>query len=338
MHVAVDAHNLLTDRRGIGVYLRAVLSRMLRDGGCELTLLVRRSLPILQKRALAAELGSEDFALSSRVPSDADIAWHPWNGTFFRGARRNAVTMHDAAPFAFPAAGERKRRSQQGPFEVSAATADRIIADSHFTKDEIEKYLRVAGERIAVVPLAVDEVFSPGTPQALPPELRDRPYVLYVGAIEERKNVAPLIAAWRSSLAGRGIALAIVSADEVPSDVTALRDVTPAVCRDLYRGALAFAFPTLYEGFGLPALEALSCGTPAVVSRAASLPEVCGDAAYYVDEPKSAQAWSVALEQVVSSDELRRELSLRGPQQARKFSWDVTAHETLRLLSETAAA
>ena len=114
-----------------------------------------------------------------------------------RGARRNVVTMHDAAPFAFPAAGERKRRSQQEPFEVSAAIADRIIADSHFTRSEIEKYLRVPAERIAVVPLAADELFSPGTPLALPAELRDRPYILYVGAIEERKNVAPLIAAWR---------------------------------------------------------------------------------------------------------------------------------------------
>ena len=338
MHLAVDAHNLLTDRRGIGVYLRAVLSRMLRDGGCDVTLLVRQRLPMLQKRSLAAELGSENFSVASRVPRDADVAWHPWNGTFFRGARRNAVTMHDATPFAFPAAGERMRRSQQEPFEVSAATADRIIADSHFTGSEIEKYLRVPAERIAVVPLAADELFSPGTPMALPSELRDRPYILYVGAIEERKNVTPLIAAWRGSLAGRGIALAIVSSDEVPEDVTALRDVSPAACRDLYRGALAFAFPTLYEGFGLPALEALSCGTPAVVSRAASLPEVCGDAAYYVDEPKSAQAWSVALEQVVSSDELRRELSLRGPQQAMKFSWDVTARETFRLLSGAAAA
>ena len=113
--------------------------------------------------------------------------------------------------------------------------------------------------------------------------------------------------------------------------------MSPEACRDLYRGALAFVFPTLYEGFGLPALEALSCGTPAVVSRAASLPEVCGDSAYYVDEPKSAQAWTDALEKVVSSEELRRELSLRGPQQALKFSWDVTTRETLRPLEATVA-
>ena len=245
MHVAVDARNLLTDRRGIGVYLRAVLRRILASGECEVTLLVRHPLPGLKKRTLAGELGSTDFAVGSRVPRDATVVWHPWNGTFFYGGRRNVVTMHDVAPFVYPAADPEKRRSQQGPFEVSARTADCIIADSHFSKDGIEAYLGVEPQRIVVVPLAADEYFTPGKAEELPAALRDRRYVLYVGALGERKNVETLIAAWRNSLAPQGIALAIVSGEKAPDGVIALRDLSPERFRDVYRGAICLAFPTL---------------------------------------------------------------------------------------------
>ncbi len=337
MHVAVDAHNLLTDRRGIGVYLRAILRRMLAGGECTVTLLVRHPLPGLKKRALAAELGSEDFAVASRVPRGATVAWHPWNGTFFRGCRRNVVTMHDVAPFVYPATDPEKRRSQQAPFVTSARTADRIIADSHFSKSGIESYLGVEPERVVVVPLAADERFTPGEPGELPPALRDRPYVLYVGTLEERKNVATLIAAWRNALAPQGVALAIVSGDDLPEGVVALRDLSAERFRDVYRGALCLAFPTLYEGFGLPALEAMACGAPAAVSRAASLPEVCGGAALYVDDPRSIAAWEAALLEIASSEELRADLSRRGLEQAAKFSWDATARATLDVLAQTGA-
>lgn len=337
MHVAVDAHNLLADRRGIGVYLRSILGRMLASGQWRVTLLVRHPLPGLHKRALARELGSTEFAVSSRVPPDADVVWHPWNGTFFGGGRRNVVTMHDVAPFVYPADDPQKRRSQQEPFERSARTADRIITDSHFSKAGIATHLRVEPARITVVPLAAADLFTPGKPESLPAALKDLRYVLYVGTFEERKNVETLIAAWRNALAPNGIALAIVSGDELPNDVIALRDLNAEEFRDAYRGALCLAFPSLYEGFGLPALEAMSCGTPAVVSRAASLPEVCGDAARYVDEPRSVAAWESALREIASSEDLRAELARRGLAQAAKFSWDATTRKTLAVLSETAA-
>ena len=336
MHVAVDAQNLLTDRRGIGVYLREVLARILAGGGCRVTLLVRHPLPGLQKRALARELGSAGFAVRSRVPRDASVVWHPWNGTFFRGGRRNVVTMHDVAPFAYPAADVTKRRSQQEPFELSARTADRILTDSSFSKGGIEAYLHVEPSRITVVPLAAGEIFSPGKPEMLPAALQGKRYVLYVGTLEERKNPRTLIAAWRNTLSSQGVALAMVSGGELPADVIALRELSPQRFRDVYRGALCLAFPTLYEGFGLPALEAMSCGTPAVVSRVASLPEICGDAARYVDEPRSVAAWESALNEIASSDALRGDLSRRGLAQASKFSWDATARATLAVLSEAA--
>jgi glycosyltransferase involved in cell wall biosynthesis len=337
VHAAVDAHNLLTDRRGIGVYLRAVLPRIASSGTCELTLLVRHPFPALLKSALARELGISDFSIANRVPRHADVAWHPWNGTFFRGAKRNVVTMHDVAPFVFPAADERKRKSEQGPFELSARTANAILADSQYTKTGIATHLRVERERIAVVPLAASPLFSPGTAGEAPARLRGRPYVLYVGTTEERKNTSTLIAAWRSALAPRGIALAFATADDVPGDVAAVTNLSPERFRDLYRGALCFAFPSRYEGFGLPVLEAMACGTPVVVARAASLPEVCGSAARYVEDPLDVAEWARALDEVTSSPAIRSDLSRRGLEQAAKFSWDETARETLGALIAAAA-
>lgn len=336
MHVAVDAHNLLTDRRGIGVYLRAVLARILIAGTNSVTLLVRHRVPGLQKRALARELGSADFAVSSRIPRDAAVVWHPWNGTFFLGGRRNVATIHDLAPFVYPSPDTKKRQSQQEPFEVSARTSDWILTDSNFSKDGIETYLHFEPQRIAVVPLAAGDHFSPGEPEQLPPALRDRRYVLYVGTLEERKNVQTLVDAWRNALSGQGIALAMVSGGELPGDVVVLRDLNAERFRDVYRGALCLAFPTLYEGFGLPALEAMACGTPAVVSRAGPLPEICGEAALYIDRPRSVAAWEAALREIVSSGGLRDDLSRRGLAQAGTFSWDATARATLDVLSKAA--
>ena len=337
MHVAVDAHNLLADHRGIGVYLRSVLRQVLAKRAYRLTLLSRRPFPALQKRALARELDSAEFAVAPRVPDDADVVWHPWNGTFFQGGRRNVVTIHDVAPFVFPASYLKLLRSEQEPFEVSARIADRIVTNSHSSKSGIVAELGVEPERITVVPLAAGEVFSPGTAENLPRALRGRRYILYVGTLEERKNPGTLIDAWREKLKAQGIALAMVSTDKLPKDVIALRNLDSKHFRDVYRAALCLAYPTLYEGFGLPALEAMACGTPAVVSRVASLPEVCGTAAFYVEEPCSVAEWASALQEIAASESLRSDLSRRGLEQAAKFSWEATANQTFAVIAEAAA-
>ena len=336
MHVAVDAHNLLTDRRGIGVYLRAVLREWHDRDACTITALVRHPLPMLLKRRLAEEIGIPSIRVASRVPRDAGVVWHPWNGTFSSGGKRNVATIHDVVPFAYPNSDAARRAHEQEPFVRSAQLADAILTDSAFSAREITAHLNVDPERITVVPLGYDAQFSPGAPGALPQALRADGYVLYVGALEARKNVATLVAAWREALQPHGIALAIVSGGPDVDGATMLRNVAPGRLRDLYRGALAVAVPSVYEGFGLPALEALACGAPLIAARATSLPEVAGDAARYVDEPTSVAAWQDALAQVASDGALRERLRLAGPERARGFSWRRTAAETLRVLERAA--
>jgi len=336
LHVAVDAHDVLRDRRGIGVYLRAILARFAQRDDVRLTLVIREFFPGRRAAAVAAALGSDRFAIASRVPRDADVSWHPWNGTFLRTGRRPSVaTIHDVVPFAFPAPEPRARARRQAPF-LRSARSTRVITDSAFSRAEIERYLGVPEDRIAVVPLAADPRFSPGDPVDLPEALRDRPYVLTVGANDPRKNVATLAAAHRRVFPSGEVALACVTTD-APEGTIELRDVRFGLLRDLYRGALAFAMPSIYEGFGIPPLEAMRCGAPVIASRAASLPEVCGGAALYVDEPLSVDAWARALRALTDDGELQTALRLRGAEQATKFSWNATADLTLEALRRAAA-
>lgn len=336
LHIAVDAHDLARDRRGIGRYVRAVLTRFARRADIRLTLLVRDLFPFRHAQAMRDSIDAPQARIANRVPRDADVVWHPWNGTFFRANVPAVATIHDVAPFAFPASSEQRRESQQAPFRRTAATADAIVCDSHFTAREVRRYLAVGETPLEVVALGVDRVFSPGLADALPAALRGRRYLLYVGAHDAHKNVATLAAAYRAAFDPAECALVFTRADPAIPDAVVCEGFDTAGLVALYRAATIVAVPSLYEGFGLPVLEAMACGAPVIASRAASLPEVGGEAVRYVDAPEDVAQWTTVLRDLAASDIARADLARRGLLRATGFSWDRCADETLAVLRRVA--
>jgi glycosyltransferase involved in cell wall biosynthesis len=319
LHVAVDARDLAHDWRGIARYVRALLDRFARRDDVVVTL-VERGL------------------FGQRVPRGADVVWHPWNGTFFDARVPAVVTFHDAVPFRFPAADPRKRRNEQEPWLRSAATARSFIANSHFTVDEVQRFLGVGAERQTVTYLAVErDVFAPAGAAATLPD--GRPYVLFAGAAEPRKNLVTLLDAHARAFPDDAVALVVAGgAPPAGARVCALGALEPAELARWYRGARAVAVPSLYEGFGFPLLEAMACGTPAIASRATSLVEVGGEGCRWIEDPLDASAWAAALRSVVDDENVRLQLRAAGSAQAGTFSWDRCADETLTVLRRAAEA
>jgi len=324
--------------RGIGRYARAILRLLLERDDVELTLLLPGPMPFVHRTALARALGSRRFRVRSRARG-VDLVWHPANGTFFDSTAPNVATIHDAIAFTQPNPDLAKREREQAPILRSARTAVRVIADSAFARDDLNGVLGIPLERIVPIHLGVDAGFCPGTPAPLPAGLEPGRYVLFVGPIgEPRKNFDVLYAAFKGAWPADGPALAIVG-PQAPNDpkIVAIPSVDdPGLCA-LYRGAIALAIPSYHEAFGLPLLEAMACGTPAIAARASALPEVGGDAPYYVAAGDGA-GWKQALLAVAGSAPLRERMRAAGLHRAQDFDWQHVADRHLALFREVAAA
>ena len=344
MHLAVDARVVAQDARGIGRYERAILRRLLARTDVEITLLLPELVPWLRRPALAAALGSSRFRLRSRVPNDADLVWHPANGMFFESSVPNVATIHDAVPFRYPSADERKRNADQQPFLRSAAAARRIVAVSHFGASEIEAVFDVDPARIEVIYHGVDPVFSPGAPEALPAGLRTGAYFLFVGSTDEpRKNFAMLYDAYRRAFPSDGPPIVVVGARAQQAEgVVAVgefaddrRFAQNHGLRDLYRGAIALAIPSYHETFGMPLIEAMACGTPVIACDATCLPEIGGDAASYLPATDH-DAWARELRRFAGDGTLRETFRTRGLERAAQFRWERSTGEHLSLFRRVA--
>jgi len=220
-----------------------------------------------------------------------------------------------------------------------------IITVSESAKEDIIYYSDIKSEKIYTIPLGFDEnIYSEQNDSDVLKDLCiDSPYLLFLSAIAKNKNLCRIVEAFES-LAERfsDIKLVVAGGSAIYTDSSAISKIenSPFASRIvmagyvsdkqkhiLYSNALAFLFPSLFEGFGLPILEAMSCGCPVITSNVSSMPEVVGDAAILID-PYSIEQLAYEMERIISSESLRKELKLKGLEHCKKFSWDKTAELT----------
>src|SRR5919109_4226437 len=267
-------------------------------------------------------------------------------------AGKIVTTVHDFSFRLFPEAHPKDRIQYfEKNFSKNIRRSDRIITDSLYIKNEAVEFLGLPSDMITPVHLGVDhEVFKVYGKESLALCKREfglpEKFMLFVGTREPRKNLDRLIRAYAElpeQVQGEFSLVLVGPRGWGESDPSARKNLGNRVrvldyvetqkLALVYNLASVFVYPSLYEGFGLPPLEAMACGCPVIASRAASLPEVCGDAAYYVD-PADVDSITEGLYKVLNDDGLRRTLIEKGKQRAKLFTWEKTARETLEVFDE----
>jgi len=271
------------------------------------------------------------------------------------GVHPLVVTIHDVSYARHPEWYPYRRDTLRRLFyRRSARVADLVITDSGFSRREIIEAYAIDADRILTIALGVGAPFVSGRDRArnIIPEGVAAPFVLHVGDLHARRNLRTalqaVIAVRTRSKDLRALQLVLVGADRGEGE--ALRHASaqagkpePIVCLGvglddehlaaLYRSAGALIYPSRYEGFGLPLLEAMACGTPVIGSRAAATPEVVGDAALLV-EPDDVEGFADAVQAALTNPALAEDLRARGLRRAASFTWERTARETIRAYRE----
>ena len=275
---------------------------------------------------------------------DIDVLFCPnGNGPLHASSAYETVLhVHDVSPQRGMASSI-QQAYRRATVPRAARAADLVTTDSEFSKSEIVDVVGISPEKIRVVHCGIDDLYrsaDPGDPFDLPER-----YVLFVGALNPRKNVSRLLQAFDQLKSTTDLPHKLVLIGprnkkifqnleiEATDDVLLPGFVTERELKYAYRNADLFAYPSLYEGFGLPPVEAMACGTPVLSSTVSSLPEVIGDAGELAD-PTSTDAIARGMERVLCDREYRDRLVDRGRERAERFTWERTADEFIHLLEE----
>lgn len=353
--ILIDARPLQgpSARRGIGSYVRGLLAGLEAENRqLRVALLLDRDLPIpvlpgapfdayLVRRRYHGRLATyEDaVALGADLSRIRPALFHAtWLSLPSRSPVPMVVTLHDLIPWAWAGIAMRGERLRYRLGRRALRGADRVIAVSEATAADATRLARVARERLTVIPEAASPAFRPrpGAADRVAErwELTPGRYLLYAGALDARKDPGALLRAWEvaSGEAG-GLELALAGeagrqAPRPPRGVRRLGYVPDEDLADLLTAAGCLVFPSRYEGFGLPVLEAMSCGCPVAAFRNSSIPEVTADAATLVDDG-DARALGMAAAELVGDPAARGHAVRAGLRRARSYSWSQTAAATI---------
>jgi glycosyltransferase involved in cell wall biosynthesis len=265
--------------------------------------------------------------------ADTDVLWGP-HGTIPIALRiPSVVTLHDFTSLTMPGRHLFRTMASFNLFiSESLERAERVAAVSKTIANEAMRWFGVPREIIEIIPNGVDEFFHPAGTRG--------EYILFVGTLEPRKGIDDLIAAWHSIpmprpplvLCGeRGWGVRVPAGIEVTGWVDRER------LRELYRGARIFVYPSRYEGFGIPPLEAMACGAPVIATRTGAIPDYAEGAAVLIN-PGDRDALRMAMLRLLSDAELRADLGARGVERAKQFRWERSAKLMTELLAEAANA
>lgn len=316
-----------------------------------------RLFPLIDKAVIKIRRGLwQHMSLSRAIHYPYGYLPENWN----KGSQKKIITLHGAgrlsgAAWVLP----QERKSGEifrARFQDHNKVISRIITVSEFSKNEIVTALGVKPEKVIVIPNGVNLIdFRPIDKSCASFELNatfgiDRPFIFHIGSATPRKNVLSLIRAFRW-LKGRGSFpfKLILSGPEGPLSQNIKREinelnlngdviVTGSVCNDtlikLYNAASVFVFPSLYEGFGLPVLEAMACGTPVITSNCTALPETVGDAAVLIDEPTNFKRIAEKIQAVIGDADFQAVLKQKGLARVKKITWQKSAKAHLNLYKE----
>jgi glycosyltransferase involved in cell wall biosynthesis len=276
------------------------------------------------------------------------LLWSP-SATGPLATERQVTTIHDAISLDHPEWFDWKFGAwYRALLPRLMLRVRRILTVSNFSRDRLLEHAAVPASKFVVTYLGVDPKFRPADPDAVAAVRRKLglpvAYFLAVASLEPRKNTARLLKAWENHRAefkdiglvvagGAGKVFRGTGIDSIPAGVKLTGYVDDADLPALYGGAMAFVFPSLCEGFGLPPLEAMACGVPVITSNTSSMPEVCGNAALFV-EPTDVDSIADGIRRLAASETLRADLRQRGLERVKQFTWERTVEATWQALEQ----
>jgi len=382
MKIAIDALPLMMPKTGIGFYTHHLLSEFIQIAPendyylCDIlwgqtfyNLIKIENLPRMADTLQHISSFPFPFSIMSRIVlplyaktakgvrkiEEIDLFFGPNFRAIFRKDLKTVITIHDMAHEYYPEnVNEKLLRYLKQELPRTARLATLIIADSQNTKMDILKFLNVPENKVKVIYIGIEKAFRPIDNPTILEATRKKyqlpgKFILYVGAIQPRKNIAGLITAYHLLCQDPNFKYHLVVAGGVgwkKENINhlvrelGLKDrirfpgyISPSDLPILYSLAEVFVFPSFYEGFGLPVLEAMACGTPVVTSNLSSLPEVGSDAVIYIN-PRSVDELANGIRRILSDKELRSRCITKGLERAKVFSWGKCAMETLKVLNE----